>query len=88
MFSAAIFAVPMYRRFRTLEGKQRSYAVFMDLRNHFLATIPSMHICFLIATLAIADKIERTAEVAIEVIEGGRGDGEGRRRGCGRVPRQ
>ncbi|KAG0526037.1 hypothetical protein BDA96_06G110800 [Sorghum bicolor] len=53
VFSAAIFAVPMYRRFRTLE-----------------------------------DKIERTAEVAIEVIEGGRGDGEGRRRGCGRVPRQ
>ena len=66
VFSAAIFAVPMYRRFRTLEGKQRSY-VHRFVKS--FPTISSMQIHFFIVNLAVADKIEKTAEVAIEVID-------------------
>jgi len=47
VFSAAIFAVPMYRKFRTLEGKQGLY-VHRFVKS--FPTIPSMHIHFLIAT--------------------------------------
>ena len=42
--------------------------MFIDLWNHFLQSLACIYIFWLQRTFVVADKIEKTAEVAIEVI--------------------
>ena len=43
--------------------------MFIDLWNHFLQSLACIYIFWLQRTFVVADKIEKTAEVAIEVID-------------------
>eukprot|EP00267_Zea_mays_P033253 XP_008667469.1 uncharacterized protein LOC100272664 isoform X1 [Zea mays] len=71
---AVIFAVPMYRRFRALEGKQISidrWIAYSSVREtiSYYSTAHSACRHVFDRGARMTDKIEKTAEVAIEVID-------------------